>query len=82
MLTLIENILFNIVNRSITLSKETDFVFDFLSENIKTTRCADRSAGADRISQSDFGTSCPRFQFETQTTGYKNDNTGAALGLV
>jgi hypothetical protein len=49
-LTLIENILINIVNRSITLSKETDFVFNFLSENIKTTGCADRTAGANRIS--------------------------------
>jgi hypothetical protein len=49
-LTLIKNILINIVNQSITLSKETDFVFDFLSENIKTTGCADRSAGANCIS--------------------------------
>jgi hypothetical protein len=49
-LTLIKDILINIVNQSITLSKETDFVFDFLSENIKTTGCADRSAGANCIS--------------------------------
>jgi hypothetical protein len=49
-LTLIKDILINIVNRSITLSKETDFVFDFLSENIKTTGSADRSAGANCIS--------------------------------
>jgi len=49
-LTLIKNILINIVNQSITLSKETDLVFDFLSENIKTTGCADRSASANCIS--------------------------------
>ena len=60
MLKLIENILINIVNRSITLSKKTDFVLDFLSENIKATGGADRSAGADRISQSATDQYSPR----------------------